>query len=44
MIMTEHKFTSFVSVTYACNGSSKKSNGLGTQEMQECAFEKRGEP
>ncbi|MCJ8330403.1 MAG: DEAD/DEAH box helicase [Lentisphaeria bacterium] len=32
-----------VSVNYACNGSSKKSNELGMREMQERAYEKRGE-
>lgn len=32
-----------VSVNYACNGSSKKSNELGMRVMQERAYEKRGE-
>ncbi len=32
-----------VSVTYARNGSSTKSNGLGMRPMQERAYEKRGE-
>jgi len=32
-----------VSVSYACNGSSKKTNELGMRAMQERAFEKRGE-
>lgn len=32
-----------VSVTYAGNGSSTKSNELGMRPMQERAFEKRGE-
>ena len=32
-----------VSVTYACNGSSTKSNELGMRAMQERAYEKRGE-
>ena len=32
-----------VSVTYACNGSSKRSNELGMRAMQERAYEKRGE-
>lgn len=32
-----------VSVTYASNGSSKKSNELGMRVMQERAYEKRGE-
>jgi len=41
--MTEHKSIPSVSVTYACNGSSKKSNELGMRVMQERAFEKRGE-
>ena len=46
--MTEHKSipsvsVPSVSVTYACNGSSKKSNELGMRVMQERAYEKRGE-
>lgn len=41
--MNEHKSIPSVSVTYACNGSSKKSNELGMRVMQERAFEKRGE-
>lgn len=41
--MTEHKSIPSVSVTYACNGSSKKSNELGMRVMQERAYEKRGE-
>ena len=32
-----------ISVNYACNGSSKKSNELGMRVMQERAYEKRGE-
>src|ERR1700745_1564713 len=32
-----------VSVTYARNGSSTKSNALGMRPMQERAYEKRGE-
>jgi len=32
-----------VSVNYACNGSSKKTNELGMRAMQERAYEKRGE-
>lgn len=32
-----------VSVNYAANGSSTKSNELGMREMQEGAYEKRGE-
>ncbi len=41
--MTAHKAIPSVSVKYACNGSSKKSNELGMRVMQERAFEKRGE-
>jgi len=41
--MTEHKSTPSVSVNYACNGNSKKSNELGMRVMQERAYEKRGE-
>jgi len=46
--MTEHKAipsvsVPSVSVTYACNGSSKKPNELGMRVMQERAYEKRGE-
>jgi hypothetical protein len=41
--MTEHKSIPSVSVSYACNGRSKKSNELGMRVMQERAFEKRGE-
>ncbi len=46
--MTEHKSipsvsVPSVSVTYASNGSSKKSNELGMRVMQERAYEKRGE-
>lgn len=41
--MTEHKSIPSVSVTYACNGSSKKSNELGMRAMQERVYEKRGE-
>lgn len=41
--MAEHKSIPSVSVTYACNGSSKKFNELGMRVMQERAFEKRGE-
>ena len=32
-----------VSVNYEATGKSKKSNELGMREMQERAFEKRGE-
>lgn len=32
-----------VSVSYATNGSSKKSNELGMRVMQERAYEKRSE-
>jgi hypothetical protein len=41
--MAEYKHIPSVSVNYACNGSSKKSNELGMRVMQERAFEKRGE-
>lgn len=41
--MTEHKAIPSVSVCYACNGSSKRSNELGMRVMQERAYEKRGE-
>ena len=41
--MTEHKTIPHVSVNYARNGSSKKSNELGMRVMQERAYEKRGE-
>ncbi len=41
--MTEHKAIPHVSVNYACNGRSKKTNELGMRAMQERAFEKRGE-
>lgn len=41
--MIEHKDIPSVSVTYAGNGSSKKSNELGMRVMQERAYEKRGE-
>lgn len=41
--MTEHKSIPSVSVTYASNCSSKKSNELGMRVMQERAYEKRGE-
>lgn len=41
--MTEHKSIPSVSVNYARNGSSKKSNELGMRVMQERAYEKRGE-
>lgn len=39
----EHKSVPSVSVKYATNGSSKKSNELGMRVMQERAYEKRGE-
>ncbi len=42
-MMTKHKSIPSVSVTYACNGSSTKSNELGMRVMQERAYEKRGE-
>ncbi|MFZ1386335.1 MAG: pseudomurein-binding repeat-containing protein [Thiolinea sp.] len=41
--MTKHKAIPSVSVNYARNGSSKKSNELGMRVMQERAYEKRGE-
>ena len=41
--MTEHKTIPSVSVKYACNGRSTKSNELGMRVMQERAYEKRGE-
>jgi len=41
--MSEHKAIPHVSVNYACNGSSKKTNELGMRAMQERAFERRGE-
>lgn len=41
--MIEHKDIPSVSVAYAGNGSSKKSNELGMRVMQERAYEKRGE-
>ncbi len=41
--MTEHKAIPSISVSYARNGSSKKSNELGMRVMQERAYEKRGE-
>jgi hypothetical protein len=39
----EAKIIPSVSVTYARNGSSTKSNALGMRPMQERAYEKRGE-
>jgi hypothetical protein len=33
-----------VSVTYAHDGTSTKSNALGMRPMQERAYQKRGEP
>lgn len=41
--MTAHKSIPSVSVSYATNGSAKKSNELGMRVMQERAYEKRGE-
>jgi superfamily II DNA or RNA helicase len=41
--MTTEKSVPSVSVTYASNGSSTKSNELGMRPMQERAYEKRGE-
>jgi superfamily II DNA or RNA helicase len=40
---TEVKSVPSISVTYAQNGSSTKSNALGMRPMQERAYEKRGE-
>ncbi len=42
-MMTDRKSIPSVSVNYAQNGSSKKSNELGMRVMQERAYEKRGE-
>ncbi len=39
----KHKAIPSVSVAYACNGSSKRSNELGMRVMQERVYEKRGE-
>lgn len=41
--MTETKAIPSVTVNYAANGSSTKSNELGMRAMQERAYEKRGE-
>jgi len=41
--MTKQKSIPSVSVNYACNGSSKKSNELGMRVMQERVYDKRGE-
>lgn len=41
--MAAEKYIPSVSVNYAANGSSKKSNELGMRVMQERAYEKRGE-
>jgi superfamily II DNA or RNA helicase len=41
--MTDIKTIPSVSVNYAANGSSTKSNELGMRAMQERAYEKRGE-
>jgi hypothetical protein len=41
--MMQHKTVPSVSVNYAQNGSSKKSNELGMRVMQERTYEKRGE-
>ena len=41
--MNSPKCVPSVSVTYAGNGSSAKSNELGMRAMQERAYEKRGE-
>lgn len=42
-MMTDTKTVPSVSVTYAQNGSSTKSNEMGMRAMQERAYEKRGE-
>jgi hypothetical protein len=39
----DHKTVPSISVTYARNGASTKSNALGMRPMQERAFERRGE-
>ena len=41
--MTNNKSVPSISVSYACDGSSTKSNELGMRPMQERAYEKRGE-
>jgi len=41
--MSKHKTIPSVSVNYATNGSSTKSNEMGMRAMQERAYEKRGE-
>lgn len=41
--MTENKAIPTVTVNYKCTGSSAKSNELGMRQMQERAYEKRGE-
>ncbi|HCE24053.1 MAG TPA: DEAD/DEAH box helicase, partial [Hyphomonas sp.] len=41
--MSSEKTAPSVSVTYAQNGNSTKSNELGMRPMQERAYEKRGE-
>ena len=41
--MIKNKSVPSVSVNYARNGSSKKSNELGMRVMQERAYNKRGE-
>ena len=42
-MMSERIVVPSVSVSYASNGSSTKSDALGMRPMQERAFEKRGE-
>jgi len=42
-MIIETKSAPFVSVTYAANGASTKSNELGMRTMQERAYDKRGE-
>ncbi len=41
--MTQNKSIPSISNSYACNGSSKKSNEMGMRAMQEKAYEMRGE-
>jgi len=41
--MTDIKAIPHVSVNYACNGSSKKTNELGMRAMQERAYERAWE-
>lgn len=41
-MMTTNKAIPTISVTYARNGNSEKSNEMGMRVMQERAYEKRG--